>query len=161
MKRSLRRARPGRDHHGAAPLSSAPLLERLRGYFFLHAHTLIASLGRLYSAPIGSGMTVLVIAIAMSLPASFQVLVKNAQRASGGLEATNEISIYLKPSLSNEVARKITEKLRDRPQITEAKLITKEAGLKEFREYSGFGEALQALDSNPCPPSSASVRGTR
>ncbi len=141
---------PGRDHN-AAPVVRAPWLERVRSYFFLHAHTLIASLGRLYAKPFGSGLTILVIAIALALPASFHVLVKNAQRASGELEITNLISVYLKPSVSNETARKVADKLRERPQIAEAKLISKEAGLSEFKEFSGFGEALQALDFNPLP----------
>lgn len=150
MKHSPRSFGQGRDHN-AAPIASAPFLERVRSYFFLHAHTLVASLGRLYATPFGSAMTVLVIAIALALPTSFHVLVKNVQRASGELEVTNLISVYLKPNVSNEAARKVADKIRERPQIAEAKLITKEAGLREFKDYSGFGDALQALDFNPLP----------
>jgi len=105
----------------------------------------------MHRAPLSSAMTVLVIAIALALPASFQSLVKNARQASGSLEATNQISVFLKPELANEAGRKIAEKLGKHPQIAEAHLITKEAGLREFRSYSGFGEALETLDFNPLP----------
>lgn len=150
MKHSPHRLGPGRDHN-AAPVASAPWLERVRSYFFLHAHTLLASLGRIYATPFGSGLTILVIAIALALPTSFHVLVKNAQRAAGELEITNLISVYLKPGIGNETARKVADKLREYPQIADAKLITKEEGLRQFKEFSGFGDALQALDFNPLP----------
>lgn len=154
MNRRVRPRRPPRTTRElrAAEQAGAPsLLEQARSHCFLHAHTLLASLGRMYRAPIASAMTVLVIAIALALPASFQLLVKNAHQASGNLEATNRISLFLKPELANEVGRKIAEKLAQHPKIAQARLITKEAGLKEFQEFSGFGDALQALDFNPLP----------
>ena len=142
----------GRESRPRAEIvAKAPWLERMQSYLFLHAHTLVASLGRMYRTPFATGMTILVIAIALALPASFHVLVNNARQASGSLEATNQISVFLKPELANEVGRKIAEKLGKHAQIAEASLITKEAGLKDFRNYSGFGEALEALDFNPLP----------
>jgi cell division transport system permease protein len=135
----------------ATTADTAPVLERIESYLLLHAHTMVASLGRMYRKPVSTAMTVLVIAIALALPASFQILVHNAREAGGNLEATNEISVFLKPELSNEVGRKIAEKLREHPQIERVRLITKEAGLKEFQNYSGFGEALEALNFNPLP----------
>jgi cell division transport system permease protein len=72
-------------------------------------------------------------------------------RVSGNLEDTNRISIFLKPEIVNDVGSRIARKLTEHPQVQEARVITKEAGLAEFRRYSGFGEALQALDFNPLP----------
>ncbi|QSA99120.1 ABC transporter permease [Methylococcus sp. EFPC2] len=117
----------------------------------MHAHTCVASLGRMYRTPVASGMTILVIAIALALPASFHVLVKNARQASGALEISNQISLFLKPELADEAGKKLAESLGKHPDIALAELITKEAGLKEFQTYSGFGDALRALDFNPLP----------
>jgi len=135
----------------AMTVNAASALDRIQSYVLLHAQIMVASLGRMYRKPLSTAMTVLVIAIALALPASFQVLVKNAREAGGSLETTKEISVFLKPELSNEVGRKIADKLRDHPQIEQTRLITKEAGLKEFQNYSGFGDALEALDFNPLP----------
>jgi cell division transport system permease protein len=126
-------------------------MDRLRAHIDLQVQTLKDSFTRLSRTPLASTVTVLVIAIALALPASFHVLIENTQRAGGSLEATNQISLFLKPDLANETGRKITEKLKQNPQIAEAVLITKDAGLKELQTYSGFGEALQALDFNPLP----------
>ena len=149
MKKPEKRAKPRRP--AAEIIKGVPWLERVQNYFFLHGQTAVSSLGRMRRAPIASAMTILVIAIALSLPASLHLLVKNASQASGSIEETNRISLFLKPDLGNEVGRKIAEKLARHPYIAEATLITKEAGLKEFREYSGFGDVLKVLDFNPLP----------
>ena len=41
--------------------------------------------------------------------------------------------------------------IRQNPDIQEVKLITKEQALAEFQSYSGFGEAVKALEKNPLP----------
>jgi cell division transport system permease protein len=134
----------------AERINSANLPARLESYAFLHAHNLIASLGRLYRSP-ASLMTIGVIAIVLSFPLSFSLVLKNAQQAIGGLEATSRMSVFLKQDISNETGQKLTGKLAQMPQIVEAHLITREAGLLEFEHYSGLGEALKALDFNPLP----------
>jgi len=131
--------------------AALPWVQRLENYFFMHAHLLVASLGRLYRTPVASSLTVLVIAIALTLPAGFHALVDNLGRAGAQLEATNRISVFLKPEIVNEVGSRIARKLAEHPQVQEARLITKEEGLREFQRYSGFGEALRLLDFNPLP----------
>lgn len=123
----------------------------LRAYVDLHVETLKSSFVRLRRTPVASVMTVLVIAIALTIPASFHVFIKNAQQASSTLEATNQISLFLKPELTNEAGGKVAETLNKHPQIAVAELVTKEAGLQLLKSYSGFGDALQALDFNPLP----------
>jgi len=140
-----------RERAGAERAETASLPQRMQSYFVLHGQTCVAALGRLYRAPFASGMTIVVIALALALPAGLQVLVKNVRQASEGLELSYRISLFLRPELSDEVGRKLTEKLVKHPGIAEAQLIGKEAGLREFQSYSGFGEALKALDYNPLP----------
>lgn len=124
---------------------------RLQAYFALHIETLKDSFRRLRETPLSSTLTVLVIAIALALPMSFHALIWNARQAGTALEATSQISLFLKPNLPNEVGRKMAERLKTHPQIAETGFISKEAGLQELKTYSGFGDALKALDSNPLP----------
>lgn len=149
-KRTAAKTRTRQSEGTAERVNGAPWLARLESYGFLHAHNLIASLGRLYRSP-ASLMTIGVIAIVLSFPVSFGLVLKNARQSIGGLEATNRMSIFLKPEISNENGQKLTGKLAQKPQIQEARLITREAGLREFERYSGLGEALKALDFNPLP----------
>ncbi|MGZ8217282.1 permease-like cell division protein FtsX [Methylomagnum sp.] len=127
------------------------LWDQLGAYGALQWEIFKDSLRRLRQTPVASTLTVLVIAIALTLPASLHVLVDNAREASAGLESTSRISLFLKPDLSNEVGRKLAERLKKHPRVAETTLITKEAGLKELQTYSGFGEALRALNANPLP----------
>lgn len=96
-------------------------------------------------------MTVVVIAIALAFPTGFYVLVKNIQEVSGELTTSNQISLFLKHDISNKAGARIADRLRKNPKVQDVKLIDKEAGLKEFQAYSGFGEALDALEFNPLP----------
>lgn len=148
---SEKTSRPGRSRLAGERVEVVNLLERIHNYGFVHVHTCMSSLGRLYRNPLASTLTVLVMAIALALPTGLHVLVKNARQASGTLEATHQISVFLKPELSNEVGRKLAEKLAAHPKIAQAESITKEMGLRDFQSYSGFGEALKALDFNPLP----------
>jgi cell division transport system permease protein len=130
---------------------SATLSDRVRAYRDIHVHTLLSSLQRLRETPFSTSMTVVVIAIALAFPTGFYVLVKNIQEVSGELTTNNQISLFLKPDISNEAGARIAEQLKKNPKVQDVKLVDKEVGLKEFQTYSGFGDALDALEFNPLP----------
>lgn len=127
------------------------LAQKLGGYLDNHGHTLFASLGRLWRTPVPTALTVTVVAIALALPASFHVMLKNLQQLGVVLEDSNQISLFLKPNLSDEAGMALAERLKDRSDIERVTVTTKEGALREFRTYSGFGEALDALGANPLP----------
>jgi cell division transport system permease protein len=125
--------------------------DRISAYLALQTDSLKASFARIWETPIASSLTILVVAIALALPASFNALIQNARQPVEALETTSQISLFLKPELSNEVALKLANKLKQNPTLIDASLITKEDGLRELAAYSGFGDALAALKSNPLP----------
>lgn len=116
-----------------------------------HLQTLIGSLGRLSQHWLGTAFTMLVIGIALALPACLHLLIANLQHASGGWDRAVTLSVYLKQGSSIDEARQITERIGKRRDLAEVKLITAAQGLKEFRRASGFGAAIDALDANPLP----------
>lgn len=124
---------------------------RLAAYGINHAQVLLGSLGRIWRAPFASLMTVSVIGIALALPAGFYVLLQNAQQLSGGWDGAARISLYLKSDVDSNGARALADKLHAHPGVEKVRLIDKRDALEEFRTFSGFGEALDALDSNPLP----------
>jgi len=89
--------------------------------------------------------------IAISLASGFYILVANLQQLAGNLEASNQISLFLKDDISEARANKFAGIIRQNPDIQDVKLITKEQALAEFQSYSGFGEAVKALEKNPLP----------
>lgn len=120
-------------------------------YRDLHAHALFSSLGRLVASPFTSIMTIAVLAISISLASIFYVLVNNLQQLTGNIENSQQISLFLKDSVNETQANKLLSTIKQNPSIKETKLITKEQALNEFKIYSGFGHALDALEKNPLP----------
>ena len=64
-------------------------------YLQRHAQTFVASLGRLWRTPFASLMTVLVIGVALAMPALLQMLVQNAVAATGNWDNAVDLSVYL------------------------------------------------------------------
>lgn len=131
--------------------SGGNFVDKFHAYRNHHAQALFSSLGRLVASRFSSAMTIIVLAIAISLASGFYVLVANLQQLTGNLEASNQISLFIKDEISDARVNKFANSIKQNPDIQEVKLITKEQALEEFQSYSGFGEAIKALDKNPLP----------
>src|SRR5712671_3462995 len=116
-----------------------------------HMHALIGSLGRLARNPFSTLLTVLVIALALALPTALRLLVVNAQAATGGFSSAVELSVYLKTDVPLTKAQQLERNARARSDVARVELIPADKGMEEFRKYSGFGVALEALKDNPLP----------
>ncbi|MBN1378154.1 MAG: cell division protein FtsX [Gammaproteobacteria bacterium] len=127
------------------------LRTRIQAYGINHLHVFFSSLGRIWRAPFASLMTASVIGIALALPAGFYTLLQNLQQLSGGWDGAARISLYLHNNVSLSQAEKFAKQLNTTPQIEKVRVIDKDAALEEFKALSGFGDALDALDSNPLP----------
>ena len=106
---------------------------------------------RLLQAPFASAMAITVMAIAIALAGSFYVLVSNAQQLVDSLQTGKQISLFLHEKVSDDQARVLARKLQTNDAIEKVIVISKQQALREFRQYSGFGAALNALENNPLP----------
>lgn len=123
----------------------------MQAYLRIHLHTFFASLGRFSRAPFNFLMTVSVIAITLSLPSGLLVSVNNLKSLSGQIDLNNNISLFLNQTVSLQQANELTASLELDEKVGEAILISKQAALEEFRQYSGFGSVMNALNDNPLP----------
>jgi cell division transport system permease protein len=123
----------------------------LQNYFIRHAQVALYSLGRLYRSRLASLMTAAVIGIALALPAGLYLLTGNLQRLSTQWDGSASFSLFLNKTVSLQQTRALQNRLQQWPEIDSLQLITPDQALSEFRELSGFGEALDALDENPLP----------
>jgi cell division transport system permease protein len=124
---------------------------RLNAYFTHHLWVLVSSLGQLWRTPFSTFMTAAVIGIALALPAGLHVLLQNVQQLSTGWEGTAQVSLFLKQDVTEKRAQALADKLRHWEGVAEVRYISRAQALAEFRELSGFGEALDSLDQNPLP----------
>lgn len=120
-------------------------------YFERHLQTLFASLGRMTRQPMATLMTTAVIGIALALPACLWLLVANARVATGDWDNAIELSVYLKNDVGLAKAEQLAAALRERRGVAAVEHVPPDAALQEFREFSDFGPALDALTDNPLP----------
>ncbi|WP_346838168.1 permease-like cell division protein FtsX [Microbulbifer sp. SAOS-129_SWC] len=124
-----------------------------RWHSWLNHHREMAgeALRRFLAAPLASGMTALVIAIALALPAALQLGLVNFQRAVAGWDGQPQISVFLHKDVREAVLQDFADELRADPQVAEVTYISPQQALDEFQRNSGLGDALAGLDSNPLP----------
>ena len=120
-------------------------------YLTLHVENLTGAIARVVDRPLGSLMTVLVIAIALVVPAGLRVMVDNARALSGTWEGAADFTVYLEMAVDDPAAEALSQQVGQRNDVERAELLSRSDALAEFRAYSGFGEALDLLEENPLP----------
>lgn len=116
-----------------------------------HLQALLGSLGRLVRNPLGTLFTLAVIALALALPLALGLAVTNARLATGDFANAVDLSVYFRADVPLAKAEQLARSARARHGVAEVTLVSAEQGLAQFREQSGFGEALKALEDNPLP----------
>ncbi|OGI70083.1 MAG: hypothetical protein A2W18_12525 [Candidatus Muproteobacteria bacterium RBG_16_60_9] len=127
------------------------MIEFLRTYARRHAHVLRTTLAQLVRAPVASLMTIAVLGITLALPTGLYVLIANLERVSRGWDAGGQISLFLKRDTSDAAAEKLAERVRRIRGVASVDYISRSQALVEFKELSGFGDALKLLNENPLP----------
>lgn len=116
-----------------------------------HARDLIDSLGRLYRAPVASLLTACVIGITLALPAGLHVMLEGLDSLSYDWQDAVQASLFLERDTTPDAGRKLAHELAGRADIQSTGYISREQALAEFKRLSGFGGAIEALESNPLP----------
>jgi len=117
-----------------------------------HMQVALATLGELTRKPLASLMTTLVIAIALALPAVILLLLTQVDTLSSDWQQTTAMSVFLDAETTDEQALELAATIEERADVDTVTLLTRDDAMAEFRRHSGFGDVLQALDTNPLPP---------
>lgn len=112
--------------------------------------SLFSSLGTLMSHRVGTLMTILVLGIAMALPVGLYITVKNLRALDFQQEQWGTITVFLKADIGEEQALEL-QSLIGQQSGARADVISPANGMEQFREASGFGEALDMFEENPLP----------
>lgn len=120
-------------------------------WFTRHISMSIGALGRLFRQPFASLMIILVIAVTLAIPAALNLVVKNAQAVSAGWDNALDFSIYLERDVTESEAQGLARLIQQRADVESVRLITASEALADFKEQSGFGDALDSLSENPLP----------
>jgi cell division transport system permease protein len=148
-------ARPAAVSRGGRPGARAHRLrwrDRLAAAADQHRAVAAQSLSRMRADPLQSLATMLVVAIALALPATLYLAVDSLQRLAGGLDTGNRMTLYLALDTPASDIEGVRRRLAGHPAVAVVTYVSPEQGLEEFKQRSGFGAALDLLESNPLPP---------
>jgi cell division transport system permease protein len=105
----------------------------MSGWLARHLQALLFALGRLVRAPWATGFTVAVIALALTLPAGFALLVESASRVSDQAATAIDISVYFKLDTPLPAVQQRAVQLRTRPDVSAVQVITAEQALRQLQ----------------------------
>ena len=131
--------------------SKISFLNKLLTLPIRHLQQAIGSLGELWRTPFTTVMTVLVLGISLSLPATLQLFVKNANQITTQWRSASEISLFLKLSVNEKSAQNFVNRIKLYPEIAHVEYISAKQAMIDFKVLSGFGDALGYLSTNPLP----------
>ncbi len=139
------------DRRGGASVVELRWRDRFSAALEHHQASARAALQRMLGNSITAMMTVLVIAVALSLPAMLYVVLDNVRTLSGHLEGQAQISLFMKLDVEEDAQHQFANRLARRADVARVEVITRAEALAEFREHSGYAEVLQMIDGNPLP----------
>lgn len=101
--------------------------------------------------PLATLLTVMVIAISLTLPCVCYLIWKNVSQAAEQWYPAPQLTIYLDKTLDDDAALRVLNRLKQEPGVDKVNYLSKEEAMGEFRNWSGFGGALDMLEQNPLP----------
>jgi cell division transport system permease protein len=135
----------------AAKRNSPSSANPLSAWFNQQSGAIRFSLERLWFNPVSTWITLAAIAIALSLPTSLHLLLKNMQTLTDDKREVPTVTLFLKPQVSEQQAKDRAELLSEMPEVENVRVVTREEALADFRKITGFAQTLETLDENPLP----------
>lgn len=123
----------------------------MRTWLNLHAAALGDSLRRLISSPLATLLSVVVIGVALSLPAGLYVGLTGLQATVGQLARDPQVTLFLDLDASAAEVADLKERLRAHPDVQSVRFIPKDDALTELRRRAGLEDVLDSLEQNPLP----------
>ncbi|MBC6428814.1 MAG: ABC transporter permease [Cellvibrionales bacterium] len=123
----------------------------LRRWVAEHRDASLDSLAQLLAAPLQNALTVVAVAVALSLPASVHLAAKNADQVTASWQRGTEIAVYFHPGTATADTERVHAAVLELPGVRTAHLISAEQVLAEFQAHSGLGDSLANFGDNPLP----------
>lgn len=101
--------------------------------------------------PLATLLTVMVIAISLTLPSVCYLVWKNVSSAAEQWYPTPQLTVYLDKALDDDAAENVVKTLKTEAGVDKVNYLSRQEAMGEFRNWSGFGGAMDMLEQNPLP----------
>ena len=117
-------------------------------------HALAQNIGvlrRMFASPLAGFLNILVIGIALSLPAGMYVLLQNAQGLVAQLSGTPQISLFMNTDTKTDDVDKLRKQLEQHPAIARVEFVARAQALEQLKQSTGLADVIGGLQQNPLP----------
>ena len=115
-----------------------------------HRHSFQLAFDRLLRTPVATLLTVLVLAVAIALPAGLYALLENIGTAASGNTPHAEITVFFKLDVPEAVARQASQAIQQRTDVASARFVSRDEALRRMQRL-GLGDIAAGLPGNPLP----------
>ncbi|MDZ4201787.1 MAG: permease-like cell division protein FtsX [Gallionella sp.] len=116
-----------------------------------HLGVMHSVLHRMFASRLGGALNILVIGIALSLPAGMYVLLQNVQGLIAQLSGVPQISLFLEIEAKDGDIDALRKRLAAHPDILGTEFIARDAALEQLKNSTGMSDVIGGLDKNPLP----------
>ena len=117
-------------------------------------HALDQNIGifrRMFASPLAGSLNILVIGIALSLPAGMYLLLQNAQGLVEKLSDTPQISLFMDKDAKTDDIDKLRKQLEQHPAIARVEFVARAQALEHLKKSTGLADVIGGLQQNPLP----------
>ena len=116
-----------------------------------HFGVLRAATRRIFNPPLAGLLNILVIGIALSLPAGMYVLLQNAQGLVQQLSGTPQISVFLSMDAKADDIEKLRKQFAQHPAVDHLEFVPRDQALQQLKQSTGLADVIGGLEKNPLP----------
>jgi cell division transport system permease protein len=110
-----------------------------------------AVLRRIFSSRLGGFFNILVIGVALSLPAGMYLLLQNVQGLVAQLSGTPQISLFLSLDAKPGDIDSLRSQLAQNPAIVRVEFVSRADALEQLKHSTGLADVIGGLQQNPLP----------
>ena len=111
----------------------------------------IGVLRRMFASPLVGILNILVIGIALSLPAGMYVLLQNVQGWVAQLSSAPQVSLFLNMDAKTDDVDKLRKQLERHPAIDRIEFVARAQALEQLKQSTGLADVIGGLNQNPLP----------
>ena len=106
---------------------------------------------RMFESRLAGSLNILVIGIALSLPAGMYVLLQNAQALVEQLSGTPQVSLFLSMDAKTDDVDKLRKQLTQYPAIARIEFVARDQAMEQLKQSTGLADVIGGLSQNPLP----------
>lgn len=123
----------------------------MRNWLTQHVRALAFTVRRLFATPVANLLNILVIGVALSLPAGLYVLLQNVHGLAEQMTGAPQISVFMDMDSSADDIARIGRQLGEHAAVARYEFVPRAQALEQLKRSSGLGDVIAGLTQNPLP----------